>query len=245
MPLVLPPPAAEIRVRHDVLYSGDLEADVYSPAAGGHQATILFIHGGPVPEGAKPKGMRMFGDYGALAAAMGFTGITFNHRFFGSDIGRAAEDVEALIAFARLQPEVDPQRLFLWAFSGGGLFLTLAFDRSDVRGAVAYYAVLDVIAREGSNAVTSAIRARFSPLERLRAGAAVPPLFLACAGRDLDELKAAQERFVGEALRRNVEIELMTHPDGLHGFDILNDDERSRSILRRTFEFIREHMPPM
>jgi len=35
-------------------------------------------------------------------------------------------------------------------------------------------------------------------------------------------------------------IELMNHPTGEHGFDILNNDEGSRAIIRRTIEFIRD-----
>lgn len=34
----------------------------------------------------------------------------------------------------------------------------------------------------------------------------------------------------------------MNHPSGLHSFDILNDDYRSREIIRATLEFIREHL---
>lgn len=233
-PLVLPPPQAGIRVRRDAQYCEDLEADVFSPAADGRHPTIIFIHGGPVPDGAKPKRMRIYGDYGALAAASGFTGVTFNHRFFGDGIARAAADVAALLEFARVQPEVDPERVFYWAFSGGGPFLTFAFDRTDVRAIVAYYAVLDA----------PEPHARLSPVKRLQSGAQCPPMFIARAGRDSPRLNETVDEFVAVALRRNLELELMTHPDGEHGFDILNDDDRSRAIIRRTFNFIREHAMP-
>jgi acetyl esterase/lipase len=241
MPLVLPVPSADIRVRRDVEYAPGLHADIYAPHSRQGHAAIIFIHGGPVPDGARPKQMRLFADYGAFAAASGFVGITFNHRFFGDAIERAASDVAAAIEFAGAQPEVDPQRLFFWAFSGGGPFLTFAFDRPNVRAIISYYAVLDLVARQGSNVVTPELRARLSPLERLRSGAKCPPIFIARAGKDHEFLNETVEKFVEEALRRNVELELMAHPEGIHGFDIMNNDDRSRAIIRRTFEFIREH----
>jgi hypothetical protein len=33
----------------------------------------------------------------------------------------------------------------------------------------------------------------------------------------------------------------MNHPTGHHGFDIEDNNNRSREILKRTIEFIREH----
>ncbi|HEY8131139.1 MAG TPA: hypothetical protein VII12_04555 [Thermoanaerobaculia bacterium] len=68
-----------------------------------------------------------------------------------------------------------------------------------------------------------------------------PPMFIARAGNDMEPINAALQQFVNAALKHNIEIELMNHPTGEHGFDILNDDERSRTIIHRTIEFIREH----
>lgn len=36
-------------------------------------------------------------------------------------------------------------------------------------------------------------------------------------------------------------LELLTHTQGHHGFDIEDDDARSREILQHTLEFIRLH----
>lgn len=223
MPLVLRPPHRDTRLRSDIEYAPGVLADVYSPTEEGSYPTIVFIHGGPVPDGAGPKKMQLFRDYGVLAAASGFTAITFNHRFFGTAIEQAANDVAAAIEFACLQPEVDAERLFLWAFSGGGPFLKFGFDRGNVRAIVAYYAFLTGLA------------------DLLRNGRRCPPMLIARAGRDQEALNASVEEFVAEALRRNVELELLNHPEGEHAFDLMNDNDRSRAIIRRTIEFIREH----
>lgn len=222
-PLVLRPPDAEIELRRDVVYHQDLLADIYRPRDSGDAPIIILIHGGPIPEGARMKGLPIFTDYGRLLAASGFIAVTFNHRYFSADDRlRALGDVEALIDF--VHAELPPALTFLWAFSGGGAFLSAAFDRPYVRGLIAFYASL---------------RALIDPLQN--GGAKLPPTFVARAGRDYDFINEAVQQFVDLALTHNVELELMNHPEGGHGFDILNDDDRSRAIIARTIEFIREH----
>ena len=41
--------------------------------------------------------------------------------------------------------------------------------------------------------------------------------------------------------RKGVAIELLNHPDGVHAFDILTDDARTREIIKRAVEFSGEH----
>jgi acetyl esterase/lipase len=47
---------------------------------------------------------------------------------------------------------------------------------------------------------------------------------------------------VEEARRLGARVELLEHPEGRHGFDTLNDDDRSREIIRRTLDFVRENV---
>ena len=130
-----------------------LEMDVYLPPdlnPGERRPAILFVHGGPVGAGMKPKGMGVFKSYGALAAASGFVGVTFDHRYYGpGSLMDADQDVAALEAHVRAQAadlHVDEERLALWAFSGGGPFLSRALRErpAHVRAVVAYYPVLDL-----------------------------------------------------------------------------------------------------
>ena len=37
-------------------------------------------------------------------------------------------------------------------------------------------------------------------------------------------------------------ITFMNHPSGMHAFDMLNDNDRSREIICMTLEFIRTHL---
>jgi len=84
----------------------------------------------------------------------------------------------------------------------------------------------------------------FSPITYLDHGAAqLPAIFVARAGRDqIPDLEPGLDHFVAEAVHRNIALEFMNHPFGVHGFDNQNDDARSREVVRAAIEFIKTHL---
>jgi acetyl esterase/lipase len=196
--------------------------------------------------------MGVFLSYGELLAASGLKAVAFSHRFYGaSALADAAGDVAAAVDYVRGHGEelgIDRDRVALWAFSGGGPFLSQPLRERwpFVRAFVAYYAVLDlqVPPPGATSGIADETRREFSPLRHLAAaGEQTPPLFVARAGCDNPWLNATIDRFVQEALARNAPLELMTHPAGQHGFDILDDDDRSREIIARTLDFLTRRLP--
>ena len=156
------PEMEHVEVRKDVVYKSTneakLKADIYIPAALSgveHRPAIIFIHGGALPSNLRtqPKEWGTFVSFGQLAAAFGFVGITFNHRFYGIDekiFEQSINDVADAITYVRSHAEslhVDPQRICLWAFSGGGPHLTIALRKPPnyIRCLVAYYTILDLL----------------------------------------------------------------------------------------------------
>ena len=65
-------------------------------------------------------------------------------------------------------------------------------------------------------------------------------LLIARAGLDNPWLNGTIDRFVQQALDVGASLDLMNHPAGRHSFDILDDDLRSREIIRRTLAFLRD-----
>ena len=176
----------------------------------------------------QPKNWRVYRDYGRLLAANGFVAVTFNHRFF--EMGKyetASADFDALLQYVRAHAaelKADPDHIVVWVFSGGGPLVSTAMQRPFVRAIVDFYAFLDA-------------PPPFSPIEHLRAGEMHVPMLIARAGRDNEKLNAALQSFLIEALAKGVAIELLNHPDGVHAFDILTDDARTRAIIKRAVEF--------
>jgi acetyl esterase/lipase len=232
-----------------------LQMDVYAPSGpdrGEPRPAVIFVHGGPVPAGLSTKEMEQYRSYGRLAAAAGFIGVTFNHRFHSPAMApEADQDVADLVAHVRKNAGdlgVDRDRIALWAFSGGGPFLArwLAEPPDYLRALVSYYAVLDI--REAPpgrpDKLSGDVRARLSPVARLPLSTRPVPMLIARAGQDDPFLNGTVDAFVAEALRQNAPLELLNHPEGRHGFDILDDDARSREIIARTLAFLKTNLVP-
>jgi acetyl esterase/lipase len=252
------PGMEKIKARRDIVWKrvagAELKLDVYAPPRqNGAQPlpAIIFIHGGPIPGNmlTEPKEWGVFVSYGQLAAASGFVGVTFNHRFYlGGQPRHAQEDVNDLIAYVRANAamlRIDPERLTLWAFSGGGPLLSTALRvaPSYLRCLVAYYPILEKPLLTGG--LSAEALQEFSPLHQLQQRVAVrpdamfPPLLIARAGKDTAAINGTIDRFVQTALAHNLSLELHNHATGVHSFDALNDDDRTHEIIRRTLEFIR------
>ena len=244
-------------VRRDVVYrtvSGQpLHMDVYSPP-GPPRAwpAVVLVHGGPIPR-TGAKNMGVFVSYGELLAASSLVAVAFDHRFLAPNrLVDAREDVAALVAHVRSGAGalgIDPDRLALWAFSGGGPFLTAPLRERPawLKAVVASYAVLDLQQPPpGADDGTSAeMRRDFSALTGLGEDArSAPAILVARAGLDHPWLTEGTDRFVQAALARGATLDLLNHPGGRHGFDVLDDDARTRQIIRRTLAFLQDHLAP-
>jgi acetyl esterase/lipase len=249
------PGMERIAARANLIYktadSGPLLADLYlPPRTTALSPIVIFIHGG-IPEGLtpQPKDWGAFVSWGQLMAASGMAAVTFNHRmrfgtgFVPGTVAKAADDLADLIQYLRGNASglnVDPTRIALVAFSAGGPLLAAPMleQYEGVRCSVALYAYLgDTTAPDVFDA------ARFSAIGALNARrGAVPPMFVARAGKDHALINEAINSFVTRAQELGAPIQFTTHPEGVHGFDVQTDDDTSRAIIRQTLEFIGAHL---
>jgi acetyl esterase/lipase len=247
-----------VTVRRDLVYrtagQTELKMDVYCPAGmreGSGAPVVILVHGGPLSMAMSPKDWGVFVSYGELLAASGLAAVTFNHRFYSpSHLHEAAGDIAHAVDYVRDNADllrVDRDRVGVWVFSGGGVFLgpIMRDVPAFVRCLVSYYAILDIQVpppgHEGD--LSEETRKEFSPLFYLTVNVLkITPIFIARAGLDNPWLNASVDRFVQEAIARNAALELITHPGGHHGFDILDDDARSRAIIRRTLLFLKTYL---
>ncbi len=59
-----------------------------------------------------------------------------------------------------------------------------------------------------------------------------------------DKYNTDKDRICLIAYSENIPLSLMNHPQGVHGFDNQNDDERSREIIRNAIAFMQAHLNP-
>jgi acetyl esterase/lipase len=204
--------------------------DVYTPVGGDRlpRPAIVFIHGGPLPPDLKPspRDWPVFIGYGSFAASRGMVGVTVDHRLHSlAHYSTAADDVASAVAQARALTEVDPDRVALWFFSGGGLLSAdwLAQLPPWLRCIAVTYPVLAPLAGWD-------VDARFRPVEAVRTAGSVP-ILLTRVGREQPAIAATVEAFTASAELHQVAIDVIDVPEGQHSFDMLDHTDGSRAAV--------------
>jgi hypothetical protein len=242
-----------VTVRRDEPYQatdpGPLGMDVYYPpdaTAGVRRPAVVFVTGfsdagAERMLGCRLKEMGSYVSWAQLAAATGLVAITYVNR-------APASDVDAVLHHVRQHAEdlgVDDRRIGLWACSGSGPTALSVLTRQSVTcAALCYPFTIDVA---GTSEV-SAAAGRFG-FVNASAGTSIAdlpgdlPLFIARAGRDqMPGLNAALDRFVGAALAANLPMTVVNHATGPHGFDLFDDGDTSREIVRQILAFLGWHL---
>jgi acetyl esterase/lipase len=269
MPAVYDVPGMDrVYVRRDIVYKTvdalggktDLKLDLYLPAdpkKGQVFPAVILISGGGVEGGDHDwRNAGVYKSYGRILAASGFAGIVFNKRYARGPAGtlNGVEDLRDQVGYIRqhaVELSLDKDRLAYWAFSAGGFLLAPVLNEAEPysRAVICFYCVSDVEqdAWAGVQGVTDENRARAraaaSSVEQIRkSGHPFPPIFVGRAGWDGPGLNNTIDKFIAEALAKNAMIEVMNHPTGRHGFDIIDSNERSREIIRRALEFLKTNL---
>ncbi|WP_030276231.1 dienelactone hydrolase family protein [Streptomyces sp. NRRL B-24484] len=201
---------------------------------------VLFVHGGPVPAGAQPTPRDWPGLVGhaRYAAELGAVGAVVDHRLHDfADYPRAAGDLAAAVDLLRADPRVDPDRIALWCFSGGGLLLAdaLAAPGPWLRCVAASYPVLAPLPAWGP------VNPRFRPVEAVRAAGRLP-VVLTRVGRENPAIAAGVAEFLDAAGVCGAAVEVVDLPDGPHGFDTAEPGEPSRRAVERAMRSVLAHL---
>ncbi|MER5740382.1 alpha/beta fold hydrolase [Streptomyces sp. NPDC002262] len=219
--------------RHDRL-------DVYAPDGEERRPAVLLVHGGPVDAGRvpTPRDTPFYRGYARHLAGLGVVGATVDHRLHAlTDYARAAADVSEALDRLRAHPRVDPDRIAVWIFSGGGLLAAhwLAAPPPWLRCLALSYPVL--AAPPGWETVES----RFRPVDAL-AGAGALPVVLVRAGREHPAFAATVEAFLAAAGKHGTDLELVDVPDGRHGFEALDRTDASRDAVARSVRAVLDRL---
>ena len=77
-------------------------------------------------------------------------------------------------------------------------------------------------------------RAKKQSVRMIRSGL---DLFASPTQRPASAVPICSDRFVARALELDLDVRLYNHPTGQHGFDVRDDDARSREIIRAALDF--------
>lgn len=251
----------QVRVVRDLPYKtlGEvhLTMDLYHPpghVAGTPLPAVIFVPGDGPPDviaGAKDWGQYV--SWGRLSAVSGLAAVTSNHRSTEgfTRLAEVVEDVEDLVGHVRDRADsldIDPDRLAIWTCSAGPTFAlrTALRDRpAFLRCLVALYGLMDLrhLREELPSSIPDQVLAAHSAVDLLGASAeGLPPMLVVRAGADRPEFTDSIDAFVNRAVSLDAPIDAMTHPEGHHAFDVVDDDEWSRKLIRRILGFLRSHL---
>jgi dienelactone hydrolase len=211
-----------VTVKKDVVYKtvdgASLKIDVYYPpqmAKSDKLPLVIFNNGVGALEIPQ---WRVYQDWARLAAASGLIAVNYQSR-----PNAAFKDSEDLLEYLRQNAgalQIDENRIGLWTCSANvRLPLAMQANRPYIRCAVIYYGMANV----------QTFRQKL-------------PLLLVRAGQDSYVLNRAIDEFVKNALARELNLEFINYLEGQHAFDILDDNDRSRKIIKQTLDFLVTHL---
>ncbi len=245
-----------VTVRQDIAYrtndEGALTMDIYYPPdskKGARLPAVIFVSGYPDPgfekiAGCKFKEMGAYTSWGRLTAASGMAAITYTNR-------EPVADLRDLLRYVRensTELGIAENRIALWACSGNvPNALSVLIDKGVdyLKCAVLCYGyMLDF---DGDTSVADAASQwRFVNPCAGKSAADIAhnvPLFIMRAGRDqMPRINETIDRFIVKALSYNLPVTFVNHPLAPHAFDLFDDTETSREIIRRILAFMKFHL---
>jgi hypothetical protein len=246
----------KVRIQRDMVFQGNgadaLTLDVYYPGdfqAGERKGAVILVVGysdigAQSKVGCKFKEMESLIGWARLIAACGLIAITYSNREPAGDF----RDLVRYIQENAMDMGIDAGTIGLWASSGNSpLALSALMEPSSefIKCAAFLYPFLldldeSTVVRDASNSFKFVNACEGKSLDDLRRDV---PLFVVRAGRDeFPRLNEVIDRFVSQALMKNLPVSVVNQPNGPHAFDLLQDSNFSRSAIQQTLQFLRSNL---
>jgi hypothetical protein len=219
--------------------------DLYTPAGTGPFPVVVIVagyrdEGFRARLGCSFQQMQSTVSWAQLIAASGMAAVTYTNQDPAADfftvLRTIREHAEAW--------DLDAQRIGLWSSSGNVPVALSALMRDSPErvqcAALLYGCILDL---DGHTGIADA--ATLFGFANPVAGRAFDdvrpdvPLFIARAGRDQTPgLNDALDRFVARAVAGNLPLTFVNHATGVHAFDLFDDSEATREVIRQGLRFL-------
>jgi len=244
------PGMKDVIVRRGVRYAeadgSALTFDVYAPPASGgaRRPAVLFVSGFPDPSG-RLKAMPVFESWAELVAVSGMIAVQYTN-------AAPLRDATAMLAHLRSNAGelgIDERRIGVWACSGHvpTALALLAREGNALSCAVLCYGFMfdaesSRVVRDASAQFGFADAASGKSVADL---AADVPLLVIRAGQDqIAGVNATIDDFVPRALARSLPLTFVNHATGPHAFDMMDDTDVSRDLVRQQLAFLAFHLGP-
>lgn len=232
----------DLALMMDVYYPPKFDYDGALPA-------VIFVFGYPDSTmtreiGSKLKDIGQYISWGRLTAASGLIAITYETQ-------QPDVDIDDLISYVRQNAaslKIDKKRIGIWSCSANvpTAMSVIVQESSDyLKCAVLYYGLMLTTDQKYQVTIDSLAQVfgyyspKFENIEQLPQGV---PVFVVRAGLDTPDINRTIDHFVSEAIAQNVPTVFINYADGHHGFDIFDDNDKSRGIIKQTLEFMKSNL---
>lgn len=230
----------------------DLKADIYVPPTRDKSNTlpiVIIVDGYPDSRinqswGRDGKDLQMAVSWAELIAASGMAAVTYQTQFSHSE-------TDSLIYFLKKHAEdfnLDMSNLCVYGASACTLAAQSLMQNDDysIKCAVFNYGILltpDQKYYAEIDSTANIFGFYFSDLRKISRIPGNIPMLVTRAGNDKYQIvKNTTEYFVAEAMRSNAQLTFINYPDGQHDFDILDDTETSKLIIKQTVDFLQAYL---
>lgn len=221
------PEMAKVQVREKIEFrkvnDTSLTLDIYYPPGFNKRSNLpVVIFNNGVGAMDLPK-WRVYSDWARLIAANGMIAVNHQGR---PNRATVMEDCAAVLDYLRANApalNIDADRMGIWTSSANsprGMALALRPGREYIRTLVVYYGGPDSLGQMRQDVPTLVVR----------------------AGLDAQFLNMGIENFVQAALVQDTRIELINYLQGMHAFDIYQNTPESKSIIKRTVDFLKKNL---
>jgi len=200
--------------RYVVTRDATQHVDIYRPKGNANVPVVIFVNS----TGGDYPGFTQYTGWAQYLAANGVGAVVY---------ARPASDFDAVIDFVRNRAadlHLDANSIVFWACSTNvslGLPAAMETTRDYLRGAIIYYGFADV----------KTIRVDL-------------PVLYVRAGLDSGGMNRRVDETITKAIAANAPWIIENNAAGYHGFDILNANDVSRSVIERTLQFVKDVTSP-
>lgn len=250
------PEMEDIVCHKDIVYLStqglDLKADIYLPPEDQDNEfypLVILVNDYPDSRinyywGRDQKDMELFVSWGELIAASGIAAVTYQTEFSHSE-------TDSLISFLNKNAKkykIDMNRICVFGASANTLAAQSLMENADypIKCAIYYYGILltpDQKFFAKIDTVANSVRFYWSDLRPITSIPLNIPILVTQAGKDIHQIVTeTTDHFVSEAIKSKVPLTYIYYPEGQHDFDILDNTQTSKLIIRQTIDFLKTHL---
>jgi dienelactone hydrolase len=232
-----------------------LTFDLYSPPSDSglpNRPVVIFVFGYPDSAIMKMSGMKLrdweqYISWGKLVAASLLNAIIY-------ETTNPIEDIGDLVKYIRENADslkINANSVGIWSCSGNVPLAQWYLNqepRTYLKCAVLYYgSMITADQKYQHEAESLAKKAGFilPKLENVEHLHQTVPMLVVRAGKDMPVFNQMIDHFLSEALIKNAAITLINYAAGQHAFDIRDNTQTTRRIVRQTIDFLKTHLIPV